>query len=379
MSKSIGIITFHRAYNFGSILQAYALNSYLNSNGFEAKTIDFRTEKQDNIYKIFEKIHGPMSVVRNTFSLIHYRDEILHKRKFDEFIQERIPLTEKTYYNFADLHELEDQYDYFVCGSDQIWNPYVTDFDYAYLLEFILDKSKCVAYAPSIAVNSIDRSYFKRFREDLKDFRALSVRENSGADLLSEIVGRPVDTSIDPVFLLSKENWENILRSNQRRGKYIFCYFIGDVPNMRKFAISLGKKMKLPLIVIYKSIRDLGYRNIKEYDSGPAEFLGLIRDSVCVVTNSFHAVAFSLIFKKHFLVFPYMHIQSSAKNRIVDLLTILDMKDHIIDEKSVPNINRYVNMIYNDLIYDYHKLDDMIKRSKNYLFENLGDKNEKSM
>lgn len=122
MKKRIGIITYHKAYNFGSVLQAYALNKYLRDLGHDVETIDFQTEKQAQLYKLFEPMNSLFSIARNLQSLRFLRRLRLQRKRFDDFLREFIPTSEDVYVSFSDLNNAELNYDVYICGSDQIWN-----------------------------------------------------------------------------------------------------------------------------------------------------------------------------------------------------------------------------------------------------------------
>ncbi len=326
----VGIITYHRAYNYGSALQNYALSAYLRSEGVDAVTIDYQNENQKNMYKIFQPIKGAMSVLRNLQSFLYIKDLKLHKRRFDEFLSEHIPLTEKFDKN-EELQVLNDCLDYFICGSDQIWNASCYDFDKSYLLDFVKDKKKCVSFAPSVAIAEIPEEWEIMFKKYVSDYKAVSLRENHGAEFVSKATEKPVSVLMDPVFLLTQEEWNKISVLPKIKKPYIFCYFIGDVRGMRDFAKKMREKTKLPLVVIYKNIRDMAYPNIKMYDSGPKEFLGLIKNAEYVCTNSFHATAFSIIFKKDFWAFTDVEKSISSGSRITNIASVFGLEDRVLN------------------------------------------------
>lgn len=330
MKKWIGIITYHKAYNFGSVLQAYALNKYLRDLGHDVETIDFQTDKQAQLYNIFEPVKSLFSIARNLQSLRFLRSLRLHRKRFDEFLREFIPTSETVYLSFDDLNNADLHYDVYICGSDQIWNPNCQDFDEAYLLAFVKDKTKCIAYAPSVASHYINPQYHSLFRKQLKDFEVLSVREKSGAAVISEIIGREPTVVLDPVFLLNADKWRELIAASPVKQKYIFCYFIGDVAGMRHFARKMHKATGLPLVVVYKNIRDQLYRNIKIYSAGPVEFLSLIAHAEYICTNSFHAVAFSVIFMKNFWVFVDDANIHSSKSRIFDFTEMIGLENRVL-------------------------------------------------
>lgn len=354
MKKRIGIITYHKAYNFGSVLQAYALNRYLRDLGHDVETIDFQTEKQANLYTLFEPVNSMFSIARNLQSVRFLRSLRLRRKRFDDFLREFIPTSETVYFSLSDLNNADLDYDLFICGSDQIWNPNCQDFDEAYLLAFVKDKTKCIAYAPSIASHDINPQYHSLFRSQLKDFESLSVREISGAAVISKIIGREPTVVLDPVFLLDADKWRKLITAPPVKQKYIFCYFIGDVAGMRHFARKMRKATGLPLVVVYKNIRDELYRNIKIYSAGPVEFLSLIAHAEYICTNSFHAVAFSIIFKKKFWVFIDDANVQSSMSRIVDFTRMTGLENRVLTAKKCE--------VKFDEVLDYSLAQQTIKR-----------------
>ena len=211
--KKIAIITYHRSNNYGSVLQAYAIAKYLNDLGAKARIIDYHSKKQDELYKTFERFGGIMSIARNFQTLLHFKSINARKKKFDEFIKNELPLT-KEYVNISDISAENDNYDLFICGSDQIWNTSCDDFTKAYTLDFVEDKSKCVSYAASIGKNCISPDDEVFFYNQIKDFYKISLREKEGVDEIKRIVGRDdVCLVSDPVTLFSKNEWGELIKN----------------------------------------------------------------------------------------------------------------------------------------------------------------------
>lgn len=367
MARKIGIITYHRAINYGSVLQAYALNKYLRKCGHEVETIDYYSYKQENLYYIFQPYNTARNLVRNLHSLLYKKKLNIKKKKFDTFIIDNIPLSKNKYRQIHELSNHSFDYDIYFVGSDQVWNPLCIDFDEVYLLSFVKDKKKCNSYAPSIAIQDISL-YKDLFYRYLKDFRFLSVRESLGVKLIENIVHRKVEEVVDPVLLLKKEEWSEIGNENPINEPYILCYFIGNIPNMRKFAIKMSKHLKLTLIVIIKDLRELFYQNKKFYDAGPCDFISLIKNASYVCTNSYHAVLFSLIYKINFWVFVNEEATSSSNSRIYNIGLKLGFTDRIL--------NSNCDKIEFDKDINFEGIDKLmqheIERSKEYLDSVLG-------
>lgn len=362
----IAIITYHRAYNYGSALQAYALNKYLNDTGVNCKTIDYITERQSDLYRVFERNASLLAICRNVQSLMYLKKLKRHKVRFDNFLSTYLPMTSQQYHTLTELNELSDEFDYFICGSDQIWNPLTADFDSSYLLSFVKNKQKCIAYAPSVAINRIPNEYNELFFDSLQNYKALSTREKSGSDIISNIIGRKCEVAVDPVLLLSQSEWSEIA-TNIPYKDYILGYYIGDVEGMRTFADKLRNDTGKRVVVIYKNLRDFKYKTVKAYDSGPREFVGLVKNASYVVTNSFHAVVFSLIFKKNFWVFTDVNNPNSSNSRIIDILESVGLSNRILNALIMYEANSKDEIEYNEEIEQ--SLERLIYSSKEYLRE----------
>ncbi len=370
----VAIITYHRAYNYGSVLQAYALNKTVTELGAKVDTIDYVTDQQKNICKHFQKNNSIMNIVRNIFTLRYLYLLKIKYNHFDNFIRKYIPTTSKKYTKSEQLNALDNQYDFFICGSDQIWNPNTIGFGDSFFLSFVKEKSKCISYGSSIALPSLSQKNETLFERYLKNYRFLSVREKTSAQYLTKLLNRKVYQVLDPVFLRSVDEWKSLCSNIQKLPKkYIFCYFIGDVPYMRDFAKQMHKETGWELIVVYKNLRDVLYKNLKFYDAGPQEFLELLKNATYVITNSFHAVCFSLLFKKNFWVFINKANNNAPNSRIVDLLTIFDLQNRIYDGNIT---DKFMPVSYTHLFEE--KLKNDINFSILYLKKALyGEKDDK--
>lgn len=362
----IAIITYSRAYNYGSALQSFALNRYLTLQGHEVKTIDYTTPEQEAMYTIFEPLRGVLPLFRNLQSIWFYRDLKKHKQRFDSFLDKYVPMTERIT-ETEGLKELNPFFDYFICGSDQIWNTLCDDYNTNYMLSFVTDKHKCIAYAPSLGSGAYDINSATHLNKYVSEFKALSSRESGSNPIIRKATSREVSSVLDPVFLLSAEEWEQIEVKNPVKGDYILGYFIGDVEGMRDFAHRMSKHTKLPVIVIYKNLRDLRYPFTPYYAAGPSDFVSLIRGSKYIVTNSFHAVSFSLIFKKDFWAFVK---KGSNDTRVSDILSLVNLNDRVLND-----VNQFESFDYTTHInfskVDFGKLDKAIEQSKIFLKENI--------
>ena len=340
----IGIITFHRAINYGSILQAYALSRFLRDEIGEnnVEVIDYQNLAQRRIYRLFECPKGIKSMARDVHTFVNLSSLKAKYKKFREFAENKLGLSSKSYRetDIRDMTVDSRQYTHLICGSDQIWNVRCADSDENYFLVFN-SSAKKIAYAPSLGrldFTAAEEEYFKR---NIDGYHALSVRELNGADYLEKLCGRKVECVVDPVFLLDDSKWDKIAVAPPNCGKYILCYFISDVAGMRSFAKRLSLETGLKIVSVIKNLRDVFSGFESRFDAGPQEFLGLLENAEYIVTDSFHAVSFSLIFHKKFWVFlpPKNIADRGSWTRIPNLLNIVKLENRILNADNCRSIN----------------------------------------
>ncbi len=297
----VGVITFHRAINYGAALQTYALQKTLLRLGVDAELIDYRCEHMERIYKLIGgfKQKTIKQIIRNLINLIPYERKV---RCFRSMLSDSLRLSTKVY-DSDSIASANDRYDVFITGSDQVFNYACSDFDKNYLLSFVKDERKINSYAASFGVESIPEKYQADYRTLLTRFHNISVREDSGRSMVWELAGRECDVHVDPVFLLDAEDWSKLAKK-PKATDYILIYRLNKSNLINAFARKLSKKTGKKIINVGQDVID----RVKNPDFGGSvgtsveEFLGLIRYADYVVTNSFHGTAFSIIFKRNFYV-----------------------------------------------------------------------------
>jgi len=368
--RRIGIVTIHMINNYGAVLQAYALNHYLNSLGFDAETIDFRTYRVAESYQMYLPTRRPMDLIRNLQSFLSRKKLNMRHQRMKDFIKDNVKLSKNTYYSNAELAADDSlDYDYYICGSDQIWQTYCRNYDDAFILAFARDKGIRLSYAASLGVSSVNPELEPRFRNELSGFSALSVREQNAIKVISSISGKDVVQVMDPVFLLSPDQWKQMMNDQLCPDKpYILFYSVhGGLAGMRKHVKSLSKLYNMPVVVLNKNLREALYPNIKCYDAGPAEFVSLFQGAKYVVTNSFHGCAFSILFGKKFQVFVPGTASTGTASRIYSLMNTLGLSDRIVFRDSKPtSMDKTIN--WDDV---QSRLAPMIDSSKSFLDEAL--------
>lgn len=364
----IGLLTWYKNENYGSALQAYSLYKILNGFGecdiinysgihTPQKNIDFYIHQ---IYKIYERCIKRAQRKR-------FLDEIkLRNIKFKSFYSDNFTLTNKCY-SYDDLYKLQDEYDVFICGSDQIWNPKF--YSNANFLEFVEDSNRIISYAPSIGVSSLLnlRSTYD-IKKNLKRFKYLSVRENTGKKAIKELVNRDAIVCCDPTILIGKKYWNSLIKDKSKNEPYILCYFLSDNNKYWRYVEKLKKKLGINVKIIPINQKDID-RNF-EYISGigPLELLSYIKNAKYVCTDSFHGTIFSIMFEIPFTVLKRFSDNSefSQNSRVYDLLELVGMKNRL--EMEIENSDSLFSIEWKEI---NDKINAEISKSMNYLSEAL--------
>ncbi len=371
----VGIITtFYNNYNYGGKLQAYALVRILQRLGHDALQIQYGQHKPPASFPGRMKLLMSKSDYRRTipqkllFQLLQSSTAQQKERKaaFQAF-DNHIPHTEAVY---DDLHlsELCSQFDVFICGSDQIWNPDLMK--KGYLLDFVPADMYKFSYAASVAkhLSKTDRQILS---QSLRSFNAISVREDDTAAALSSSLNRPVTVVADPVLLLDGSEWNKIASPEPRSEKYLFCYFLGYSGALRRTATVYAHKHGLRIITLPHMLNtqgrsylcDLSFGDERLYNVSPAQFLALIRDAEYVMTDSFHATVLALKFQKQFSVYDRTG-QKGMENRIAHLLKMYSLESRKCSVNEVAE-----SEIHYDEIGD--EADRLCKNSLNFIKEQL--------
>lgn len=320
----IAIITFHCSYNYGSVLQAYALQKYLLNYYENVEVIDYRS-KNFKSYRLikYRSFIKPKMLIEDLKDL---RRNYKRKKSFWKFIDGEMILSSKTYSYKQSLMCLNDKYDVFICGSDQIWNAVCTDgLDSNFFLDFVTN-GKRIAYAPSLAHENFPQSILNEISHYLRKFDSISVRENSGKKILEKLCDKEVQVVVDPTMLLENTDYIGLMKNNIKDKNYIFMYMLEtDNQEMIEYVYELSRLKQCQIVYIHKN-NILNFNNAKNvYGISPNEFLEYIYKARYIVTNSFHATVFSILFEKQFCTFKTI----KSYSRMVDLLNNLDLYNRI--------------------------------------------------
>lgn len=326
----IGLLTIHNALNYGAIFQAYATQELLSRYG-NVEIINYKNEHIERLYSPLNIRLGNnilKNLIREAFLL---RSKVVRQKKFNKFF--------KCHFNLSKVDgfdtEFEKEYDLYVCGSDQIWNPKITNgvdvLNEDYFLGSLPKDVKKISYASSLGSYRYNAIQEKRIKELLNDFSFLSVREKDGAEYLEKVIDRKVNQVLDPTLLLSKDEWIKKLGLTKNRSseEYILVYTVPR-SDILKDAIKYYAKKGIKIISVDPSIRKAGKVDKQIRDAGPEEFLNLFLNAKMILTDSFHGVCFSINFKKNFVALS----SGVASNRMKNILKITAM-----DSRFVENIN----------------------------------------
>ena len=360
MQKRVGIITIFDLTNYGNRLQNYAVQKILTDQGFEAKTFHTNVFSFGFGWKYRTKklIH-----VLTGYHLSKNRADWDQRNKndlFERFTKRYLP-TEKV----ESIDGLAENADFFVIGSDQVWNPvwYRSNIQDLYLLTFAKPEQK-VCLSPSFGISGLPDDWKPFFRENLKTFPSLNVREKVGAEIIKELTGRDAQVTIDPTLMLDAEEWLKVAKKPHgvaTRKPFLLTYFLGE--RTEKTQKDIDEIMKLRDLKVYHLL-DLSQPRV--YACGPSEFVYLFSKADIVLTDSFHACVFSFLFNKPFVV--YDRVQKgwrSMNSRLESLLSMLQL------ERKYRDKNLGIDWFECDYTDGWTVLKEERKKLKEYLIREL--------
>ena len=366
----IGIVTWFKGPNYGTVLQAIALQWYLKKQGHEVFIINYSDEliawkpepvKRKITTRIKNKITRIITIKANEKfkEEIEYRDESMWRTELENCQFSKELLSVESFVNEC------NEYDIIVVGSDQLWNP--TWYSPLYFLDYEGLETRRISYAPSTGVSVIPADIALKIEHGLKKFSAISVREDKGSELLSKISPIFPVVVVDPTLLLDERDWESIIPKEKRlvNEKYVLSIFLTDNYFHWKAAKSFAKERKmLHVVVPYMGVSYFQSKYVQA-DTDLVKLFNLISNAEYVITDSFHITVFSIIHKKNFYVFERFNETStgSTNSRVRNMLQISKLENRLLRYKSsrIPDLN--------DIEYDasFCELEKQIKKSKQFL------------
>lgn len=345
MVKKCALLTITDGTNYGNRLQNYALQEVIKSLGFQVDTI--KRETSHDLPAKVRMISDIKYLVKKIIGWnIYDEGKRLRTKKFKRFNKEYISFSTYLLQNSQAPKCLKEKYDFFVCGSDQIWNSRfrIVQEDILNHLAFFAEPNQKIAYAASFGTSDIPEEYQKYFTQLLPTFKAIGVREYSGVDLVHQMCGRnDTEVVLDPTLLLGRKEWDKIAKEPAfyTGEKYILTYFLGGRNSAIKKRISeLSTQYNAVAINLDKEgFTDHSIDNMDAYSVSPDEFVWLIQNAELVLTDSFHACVFSIIYHKKFV--PFQRKAVEANNNMSGRLDTLFKKMGIqqeIDSMEEPHL-----------------------------------------
>ena len=367
----VGLVPLlYNEYNYGGVLQFYALQRILKSNNIECDIIFFNNDEKVSYYELPAGKKILLNVKIAIYGCFDGKsniiDENIRKRKLkiDEFKRQYYsPVINETNISYS-------EYDAIVCGSDQIWNP-----NWARrrcFLEFVPDEINKVIYAASLGCESMSKEQKAQFEPRIERLQYVSVREQSGKAILDSFIkDKDIKVVLDPTLLLLPEDWNNIVVEPKEKG-YVFTYFLGKYDDKIEYIGEFSKMKGLKIINVPfasgEKNDDVCFGDLQIKDADPGEFIGLIKNAEYIFTDSFHACVFSVLFKKEFYAFQRDN-SKKMQGRINTLLHNFDLPDRFIEVGTDLDMISPIDYQNNDMIQESLRRDSLA-----FLLDSINDK-----
>lgn len=377
----VGLFTLDaKSYNYGGLLQEYALFVTVQNLDIDVEVINYDVSSEQNTFsykrnlkylslsKLYRKMHKNVMGNRLVYSTIPNEES---RKLFDKFRIENMVFSEK--YTYKDLYYLGNLYDGYICGSDQIWNP--TYNIPSFFLNFV-ERSKKIIYAASIGVSDLSRIERNVYEDLLVGLEYISVREESAKKIIEELTHISVEIVLDPTLLLKKEDWLKLISKDEISEPYLFCYYLGENKKKIQAAKRIASKYGLKIISVPFEQCMFSEEEFPTYDKGigPVEFLNLIYNANFVLTDSFHASVFSIIFDKNFRVFSRDFGKKNMNDRLYTLLKMINRLDLFIMPENIEMVQSNTSCSY-----DLTLIKELQKMSKEWLKKALYGKDEEKI
>ncbi|MBN2835135.1 MAG: polysaccharide pyruvyl transferase family protein [Candidatus Delongbacteria bacterium] len=331
----IGILTFNCVFNYGAVIQAFALQNELESDGHNVEMIDLQLDRLKENYKLLNLTNFAFSnkcIIQFLSEVKKIPCRVIRYLKFNRDVHQLLNLTESKYRTIEELIDGNLDHDVFVCGSDQIWNPQIFNGpNPIFFADFAKPNQRKISYAASIGVENIDKNFIEDYVKYINHLDNISVREIEAKEEFQNLIKNDISIVLDPVFLLKKEQWAKLITKQIEASKYILIYMLRYDKELLDLATNISKERNLKIVIIGERSRSFRGDNIKYYSTaGPLDFLNLFFYSSSIVTNSFHGTAFSIIFEKEIFTFA----NDKRNSRIINLMNKLDLGNRIVNSSN---------------------------------------------
>ncbi len=342
--------------NYGSLLQAYALQYTLKELGFDNHIISDERIVYPQKYNQVNSPISPLQKIRKSLGFWKrflqyksFRNDYYTRLYFDNFRKKDL-IVDNEYTSFF---VLGNKYDAYIAGSDQIWNPSKNIFKPFYYLDFT--NRKKISYAPSLGTSVYPNEYKDVVKELLSSFSYISIREKKGEKLLSSFIEKDITTVLDPTLLLSKNEWNKIAAKTKQNKKYAIGYFLTYNKDYINWTIQDAKRKNIELLFFQINPHVYNYSN-NIVAAGPREFISYIKEAEFVYTDSFHATVFSILYEKDFLTFKRFKdgSENDQNSRLANLFQLTNITDRFVDSDNLSLVsstqidkNVFANALHN--------------------------------
>ena len=337
-------VTFHHTTNYGAVLQTFALQQFILGLGHEnmvLETVSIHKKKSPkSLYQVVRDLYFIYLKLKHRKTYQRLKDH------FSRFHTEKIKLT-VPYHTMNELLDTYPDVDCLISGSDQVWNMKTTpEFIDARLLKFGKPSWRRFSYAASIEELNYTLEQQKQIKEALQSFAGISLREESAKNYIESITGVNCERVLDPVFLLSKNQWLEFVKTPRIDGPFILCYQVQSNKRMREVAVYLRKKTGYPIVSICNSPIEWIKSDYILHDVSIEEFIGFYSKAAYVISASFHGIAMALVFEKP----VYALVKSVRANRIKEIMSLMGLDNYVITQESQSPITEYTQEIISKYI-----------------------------
>lgn len=326
----VGLITMHHSDNYGAVLQCYALVNALERIGADVEVINYIPKRFQTGVQFFyvhpRRYHN--AVQKYLVMAVSLPVRGLIYARYSAFLKRHIPVGKQAYYSEADLENRTPAYDVYLSGSDQVWNPdFEGRLDPAFFLKFAPDSARKAAYASSFGKSELTEAEFSQARQLLSRYDLISVREESGKRLVSQM-GLDARYLLDPSFLLTGDQWQDFAATPRLRDPYVLVYQLNPNPRLLEIADRIAKARGLKVVKFGRDVKKRAGVDINLAFRPPEEFVTMIANADYVVTDSFHGTAFSINLHKKFVVV----MPPKYSDRLGSILSKLGLEDRLNED-----------------------------------------------
>lgn len=368
----VAIVTLHRVFNYGSVLQTYATQRVFSNNGYDVEIIDYITSER-TFKKQFLMISPKVKksfIHRFIYLFLKLFSFFLKRLTLWYFLKKNVKLSKKKYVNFEDLKNGKFDADIYVTGSDQVWNSkYNGGIDRGFFLDFVESSNK-YSFSSSFGKDKLDKKEKMEISVLLNNYKLLSVREDTAGMLLDSMGITNYDVIIDPTLQLTKDEWLDISSRRLFKKRYVLLFLLYNEDNgATMYARQIADSLGISLVKLSWEIIKPKYVDKLFTHRNPNDFISLVNNADFVVTNSFHGLAFSVNLQKQFIVVE----RTEFNSRIESLLRMLKLKDRLISKDffDVSIVNKKI---------DYKIIDNILncerEKAKKFI-KKIGDTYEK--